>query len=515
MRKNERLKKAYLQMEFTHDQVNELKRCAADPIYFIQNYVKIKHPTRGQIPFTLRDYQSTMVGMFKDNRYNIILSARQTGKSETVAAYLLWFAIFNFEKTILIVSNNSSNAKEILSKIKYAYEELPDFIRPGVDPTTYNKHEVLFDNKSRIITKATTDDAARGLAISLLYCDEFAFVGENIQEEFWDSVLPTLSTGGACIISSTPNGDSNLFATLYRGAELGANAFKHLHVKWDAAPGRDENFKKEQISLIGERKWLQEYECSFLSTEGNLIDSLIMSNLETQAERYAMENQIAVLPNGDIFFDKPQKGKTYIITVDPATGSGNDNSAILMFEFPSMKQIYEFANNEMRPVVLYDKLKSILNVLHKLGCIVYFTVENNSVGEAIIALYEADQNPPMGEFVSETGKGKLGFYTHDKIKLKMALRMKELIERGTLVILSKTVLKELKNYVRKGSAYAANIGATDDRVSALLLLVRVLLEITEFEQSAYELFYTYEGEADEYTNNEREEKADLYFGMIL
>lgn len=516
MRRNIRVKKANVEIEFTAENVAQLKRCSRDPIYFIENFVKIKHPTKGQLPFKLRHYQKNMIMMFMENRYNIILSARQTGKSETVAAFLLWYAIFNFDKTILIVSNNGANAKEILSKIKYAYEELPDFIRPGVDPSTYNKHEIVFDNLSRIITKATTSDAARGLAISLLYCDEFAFVSENIQEEFWDAVLPTLSTGGACIISSTPNGDSNLFASLYRGAELKSNAFNPLHVKWDEAPGRDEKFKAEQIALIGYRKWLQEYECSFLSTEGTLIDSILMSNLEAEAKKYAQHNNIIVLPNKDVFYAKPEKGKTYILSVDPASGSGNDNSAILIFEFPSLKQIYEFADNETRPINLYDKIKSILKVLYRLGCTVYFSVENNSVGEAIIALYEADTTPPDGVFISETGKAKLGFYTHDKIKMKITMRMKELIESRSITILSEPLLKELKSYVRKGSAYSANIGATDDRISALLIMVRILLDMMDYEKDAFELFHRYEGEAAMYDVEEEETAtADLYFGIVM
>ncbi len=265
-KKNPRLKKSGTVEEYTPEMIAEIRKCKLDPAYFARNYVMIKHAKRGKIKFALYPYQEEMLQMYKDNRYNIILSARQTGKTETTCAFLLWFAIFHSDKTILVVSNKSSNAKEMIGKIQYAYEELPNWLKPGIDADSWNKHECKFENKSRIIAQGTSTDSGRGLSISLLYCDEFAFVRPHIQAEFWDSISPTLATGGACIISSTPNGDSNLFAELWRKATLGGLSeddapFKSKHVPWDAPPGRDEKFKRQQIAILGERKWRQEYEC--------------------------------------------------------------------------------------------------------------------------------------------------------------------------------------------------------------------------------------------------------------
>lgn len=486
-KRNPKLKKANVEVEFTPADINELKRCARDPVYFINTYVKIKHPIQGQIAFKLRDYQEALIRKFEGNQYNIILSARQTGKTETVTAYLLWFAIFNFDKTILVVSNKATNAKEIISKIQYAYEELPDFLKPGIDENSWNKSECAFDNKSRIISQATTKESGRGLPISLLYCDEFAFVKASIQQELWDSVSPTLATGGSCIISSTPNGDSNLFATLYRGSISNSNPFMPTHVPWDAAPGRDENFKKKQIALIGQKKWEQEYECSFLSAESMLIDGVVLANME----KYALaNNQDSFTLGGQDFFCKPEKGKTFVVSVDPSTGSGNDNSAIEVFEFPSMKQVMEYRNNEQRPIIVYDKLKTLLNFLDKLG-VVYFSVERNSVGEAILALYESDLTPPNGELLSEDGKGKLGFYTSDRVKLKYALKLKEMVERGSFKILSIPLITELKNYVRSGGSYAAQTGANDDCVSAMLIMVRMIEQMSMYDADAFGMVYNY------------------------
>lgn len=159
-----------MQHEYTPEQILEIKKCKSDPVYFARNYIMIKHAKRGKIKFDLYDYQENMLRSYFNNRFNIILSARQTGKTETTCAFLLWYAIFHSDKTILVVSNKGSNAKEIIAKIQYAYEELPDWLKPGIDVNSWNKHECAFENKSRIIAQNTSSDSGRGLAISLLYC---------------------------------------------------------------------------------------------------------------------------------------------------------------------------------------------------------------------------------------------------------------------------------------------------------------------------------------------------------
>lgn len=294
-RGNPGLKKSNTLTEYTQEQIVELAKCAKDPIYFIRNYIKIKHPKRGKINFNLYDYQEELIRMYMGNRFNIILSARQTGKTETSCAFLLWYAIFHPDKTVLIASNKSTNAMELIGKIRYAYEELPNWLKPGIDADNWNKHTCSFDNKSRIVSTTTSKDSGRGLAISLIYCDELAFVKPHVQEEFWDSILPTISTGGAMIITSTPNGDSNLFARMWFTAigkvpeEREDDAFIPLHVKWDQPPGRDEKFKRTMIDKLGERKWQQEFECVSGDTlvtvrdkRNGKIDTMTIANLRMQ-----------------------------------------------------------------------------------------------------------------------------------------------------------------------------------------------------------------------------------------
>ena len=481
------IKKANVEVEMTPDNVLDLKRCAEDPIYFCEKFVKIQHPTRGAIPFAMYDYQKDMMRMYMDNRFSIVLSARQTGKSITSAAYLLWFACFHFDKTILIASNKNSNAMEMIYRIRYAYENLPFWLKPGVLDDGWNKHNIGFDNGSRIISEATSEKSGRGLAISLVFLDEFAFVAPAVQSEFWTSIAPTLSTGGSCIITSTPNGDADIFAELWRGAQVEANGFAWQFVPWDAPPGRDEKFRDEEIGRIGQRKWDQEYACEFLSSDALLIDTLFLANLTAE-----LKDVRPVHTKYDVvFWDVIKKGLTYLVGVDPATGSGEDFSVITIFEFPSMIQVAEYRSNTMSTNDLYGVLKNLLVYLESMEATVYFSVENNGVGEGIISLYEADEEPPENsEFVSEEGPKKRGMTTTSRTKMRACVNFREMLQKRNLHIRSPILLKELKAYTRKRGSYAAQRGSTDDCVSACLIIARLIEEIAQFEQEAFDKLYS-------------------------
>lgn len=499
-KKNPGLKRSNVPVEYTREMIVELQRCAMDPVYFIKNYVYIKHAKRGKIKFDMYDYQEEMVKKYHNNRFNIVLSARQTGKTETSCAFLLWSAIFKPDQTILVASNKSSNAMEIIGKIQYAYEELPHWLKPGIDENSWNKHTCAFDNKSRIVATTTSGDSGRGMAISLLYCDEFAFVKPHVSRQFYDSILPTISTGGAMIISSTPNGDVGQFAELWRGAKAGLNEFKHgiTYVPWDAPPGRDEEFKKKFMGLLGERKWRQEYECEFLTEELTLVDSAIITQAERRVEDLIAAGELikfAVNDNRFQFFKRLVKDAIYMVGVDPCTGTGNDNGVIQVFEFPSMDQVLEYTTNTLSPQVMYTELKALLNFLSQATEEIYFSVENNGVGQGIIASYEGDLNPPNVMLVSE--KGKVGVNSNTRTKLRACLQFKEAFERGKITINSPQLLTELKSFVRSQGSYAAQIGATDDRIMGVIVVFYIIQEMASTNAAAYDMVYTVASEIEE------------------
>lgn len=514
--KNARLKTPGHECEYTYEQVQELKRCTTDPVYFIRKYIKIQHPIKGAVSFDLYDYQEEMINSFKDHRFSIILSARQSGKSIVSAAYLLWFAMFNFDKTVLIASNKNANAMEMILRIRFAYEELPFWIKPGITDDGWNKHTVIMDNGSRIESTATSEDSGRGMAISLLFLDEFAFVKPNIQDAFWTSISPTLSTGGSAIMASTPNGDQNIYAQTWRGAQMGTNGFHPIRVKWDEPPGRDQIFKDDEIGRIGQRRWDQEYGCVFLSSDTLLIDSLFLANISPVIEAIVPYNVV----HDVILFEEIKPLTTYLFGVDPATGNGEDYSVISIFEFPSMRQVGEFRSNTMSSNDLYAIMKNILMYMENKGATIYYTVENNGVGQGLIALIFADEEPlKAAEFISEDGKSKYGITTTAKSKMRACVNLKDMLEKGNLEIKSKILLSELKSYVRARGSYAAQTGATDDCVSAVLMVLRLVEEIATYEQAAFDKLYAQEyatwTEQDWDGYEQGYDESDEGLGMIL
>lgn len=292
------VKRAYQPQSMTSDQILEFQKCS-DPVtgpeYFMTNYFYIQHPTLGRMLYQPYDYQKRLIETYHANRFSISLMPRQTGKSTSAAGYLLWYAMFVPDSTILIAAHQYTGAQEIMQRIRYAYELCPNFIRAGA--TNYNKGSIEFDTGSRIMSAATTENTGRGLSISLLYCDEFAFVRSTIGREFWTSISPTLATGGKCIITSTPNSDEDQFATLWKGANkcvdeygntthLGINGFRAFRAYWEEHPDRDEAWAEAQRSQLGEDRFRREMGCLDGDTlvtvkhPGGKIETLSMSALE-------------------------------------------------------------------------------------------------------------------------------------------------------------------------------------------------------------------------------------------
>lgn len=279
------VKPAHRKESFTEQQILEIARCmdpVTGPEYFMDNFFFIQHPTKGKMLYKAFDYQKTLIQTYHNYRFSISLMPRQTGKSTSAAGYLLWYAMFMPDSTILIAAHKYTGAQEIMQRIRYAYELCPDHIRAGA--TSYNKGSIEFDNGSRIVSQTTTETTGRGMSISLLYCDEFAFVRPTIAKEFWTSISPTLSTGGKAIITSTPNSDEDQFATIWKQAnkcidefgnetQLGVNGFRAYQAYWHEHPDRDDTWRDEEIGRIGEERFRREHGCVAHDTEVTLQDS--------------------------------------------------------------------------------------------------------------------------------------------------------------------------------------------------------------------------------------------------
>lgn len=515
MGKSDLIKRAYTESEYTTEQVMELKKCAKDPLYFMRNYMKVQHPTKGAVKFNLFDYQERCVKAFRENRWVIVKCGRQMGKTTVIAAYLLWFACFHFEKYILVASKDNDAAMDVMDRIRFGYEELPHWLKPGC--VYNNRHEIVFDNNSAIKSTATTENTGRGRAVSLLMLDELAFVKSEIQDDMWASLAPTLSTGGSCIVSSTPNGDQDLYAQLWRGAntfagnEPGENGFMPVNVEWDEHPDRTSKYKDEMIAKVGEEKWEQEYECKFLSSDPLLINSLVLQAMKGR--------QPLFIDKGFKFWQKIEPSRTYMVGCDVSEGIKKDFSTIEVFELETLRQVAEYRSNTVKEGPFYQAMKWVITYIlghrdpqsgKKAACI--WSFENNSVGAAIAAMHYADEKfPEEAELVSHGAK--IGMPTSHKSKSIASRDLKRLIERSTypLEVYSEELINELKNYVQSGSkgTYHAKAGATDDLVAATLIITRLINYISTFEPDAFNKLYGSEDEFYQETTSEFDEPMPM------
>jgi len=490
---NDLIKRAYSESEYSPENIQELVKCKADPVHFIKNYVYLQHPTKGKILFSLYDYQEELVRSLQQNRWVIALLSRQMGKTQTISMFLLWYAMFNRDQTILIASKNNGHAMEIMDRVRFAYEELPHWLKAGCK--YYNKHNIEFDNGSRIKSEATTEKTGRGLSISKLYLDELAFINPRIQENMWASLAPTLSTGGSAIISSTPNGDTELFAQLWRSANTQQNSFMPLFYPWNRHPERGQDYLKEMRGQLGDKKFRQEVLCEFISSDAMLIDSIKLSYFKPS---------IPVSENMGFRFWSDSlggHGKTYFVGVDPATGNGNDFTVIQIIEFPSMTQVGELRLNSVNVPLIYSKIKWLLKYLrqpdsNRRRADVVWSFERNGVGEALVAMIQNDDSPDGGVYIDgvelyNEKNDRLGVYTTGKSKLVTCMQLKNIIEKINegMKINSDATLFELQNFVAAGGTYQARYGSTDDCVMALCVVMKILNRVASYDDKARQMVY--------------------------
>jgi hypothetical protein len=488
------IKSPHKRQSFTNEQLVEFVACA-DPVtgaqYFMDNFFYIQHPTQGKMLYHPFEYQKRLIDTYHQNRFSISMMPRQTGKSTSAAGYLLWYAMFVPDSTILIAAHKYTGSQEIMQRIRYAYELCPDHIRAGV--ISYNKGSIDFENGSRIVSATTTENTGRGMSISLLYADEFAFVRPGIAKEFWTSISPTLATGGKAIITSTPNSDEDQFALLWKGAnkcedefgnptDLGINGFKAYRSYWNEHPDRDETWAAEQRAQLGEDRFRREMGCEFIINDETLIAPAKLLDLQGHEPMYKM-GQVR-------WYQRPKKDRIYVVALDPSLGTGGDPAAIQVFEANTTEQVAEWRHNK---TTIPEQIRILSDICKHLNETVqdpqriYFSIENNTIGEAaLISIAEYGEERIEGYFLSEPGGGgsrryRKGFNTTNKSKLSACSKLKNLIETGKMKIRSSLLVSELKTFVAIGMSYAGKVGETDDLVMSTLLAVRMMVLLQTFD----------------------------------
>jgi hypothetical protein len=483
-RNNSKLKLPGVEMQYTKEEFEEYVKCANDPVYFCEKYIKVKTLDKGVVPFKLYPYQKKFINELHKNRFVISKWPRQCGKSTCVTSYICHYVTFNQSVNVAILANRLKTAKEeLFSKLQLAYENLPHFLQQGV--VEWNKTSFKLENGSRVMCDATSSTAIRGGSYNLLLLDEYAFLPSHVAEEFYTSTYPTISAGTTTklIIVSTPNG-MNHFHKLWVDANRTTghklkNMFVPVEVGWretPVSPGspklRDDEWAAEQIANTSPEQFEQEYGCSFLGSSNTLISTSKLSVLAP--EEYLQEDK-----EGLRVFAKPEKDQIYFLQADVSRGQGSDFSAFTLIDGTSApyKVVASFRNNTISPFNFPTIIKKICEQYNN----AYALIETNDIGGQVSSILYNDlgyENVLMtrmmgrkGQMLSQgfaSGKSEMGLRTTTQTKKLGCAILKRLIEEDKILLNDERIISELFTFVSKANTYKAEEGHNDDLVMSLV-----------------------------------------------
>lgn len=467
---NKNIKKSGVSVAWSQELMQEYLRCAEDPIYFIENYMKIINVDEGLITFKPYDYQKEMIESMTNERRTIITTCRQAGKTTAVTGFILHYIIFNTEKTVALLANRGETAREILGKVQMAYQHLPKWLQQGV--VEWNKGSFVLENGSRVLAGATSSDSIRGYAINLLFIDEAAFI-EN-WDEFFTSVFPTVSSGKTTkvVLVSTPNGLNHFYA-LWANALEERNGYNAIRVTWQSVPGRDEKWKEETLASMNFdiEKFNQEYEAEFLGSSGTLISGAGLKSL--------VHKDPLVRNEGLATYINPEAGRKYVLIADTSRGKGLDYSAFQVIDVTEMpyNQVCVYRNNVISPGDYSDVLFRVATAYNRATVL----LEINDLGAQVAdILYESfeyenllftENSGRAGKRISSGFGNKVdkGINTSKSVKATGCALLKLLIEQHQLILNDAETISELKTFSRKANSYEAETGRHDDLVICLVL----------------------------------------------
>jgi hypothetical protein len=487
---NPNLKRANVPSEFGPNEVSEYLLCQDDPEYFIRNYVKIVNIDKGFIPFEPYDFQVDIIKKTKENRFVICKMPRQSGKTTTIAAMLLWYALFHDEFSIAILAHKLSQAREIMHRIQRAYEALPRWMQMGV--VEWNKGNIELENGSKVLASATSSSAIRGGSFNLIYLDEFAFIPNQLADDFFSSVYPTISSGktSKVLITSTPNG-LNMFYKLWTDAEEGRNLYKTVDVHWSDIPGRDDKWRQEQIANTSEEQFRVEFECEFIGSSNTLISGAKLRTLTFKNPKYRKENF-------DVYED-PQMGSSYVLVVDTSRGAGLDYSAFTVMDVTQVpyKIVAKYRSKDIAPMLYPNVILNAANAYNKAMVL----IEINDIGGQVADILHHEleyenilQTSVKGRSGQQVGSGfgsrvQMGVRTTKQVKRIGCSNLKTMVENDQILINDFDIIQELNSFISKGNSYEAEQGTHDDLVMTLVLFAwlssqKYFKEVTDLDVRA-------------------------------
>jgi hypothetical protein len=453
----------------------EYKKCAVDPIHFMKKYCMIQHPVRGKIPFHLFPFQEKTLIQFAGNRFNIVLKSRQTGISTLSAGYALWRMLFNGDFNVLVIATKQDVAKNLVTKVRVMHELLPSWLRGG--SLEDNKLSLKLQNGSQIKAIASSPDAGRSEALSLLIFDEAAFIGDI--DEIWTSAQSTLSTGGSCIALSTPNGVGNWFHKTWLSAEEGSNPFNTIKLHWTLHPERGDDWRAEQEKLLGPKKAAQECDCDFVSSGDTVIDPELLMFYK---ESYCQDPLEKTGFDGNLWrWEYPKAGSSYMVIADVARGDGSDYSAAHVMDITTCTQVAEYKGKV--------DTKDFGNFLVELSTQyndALLIIENANIGWATIQQvidrqyknlfymskdlkYVDVENQMRNKYRADERQMVAGFSTTSKTRPLIVSKLDEYFREKSVVIRSNRLIDELFTFIFMNGRAEAMKGYNDDLVMAFCI----------------------------------------------
>jgi hypothetical protein len=457
-------------MSFTSKQrqVTEIVKCGKDPVYFLNKYVKIQHPTRGLISFKTYKFQDECLKDFVDHRFNIILKSRQLGISTLTAAYAVWMAIFYKDKSVLVIATKLAVAQNFIKKVKVAIKNLPSWlVLPQI--VSNNKQSLEFSNGSQIKAVPTSDDAGRSEALSLLIVDEAAFV-RNF-DELWMGLYPTISTGGRSIVLSTPNGVGGQYHELYMKADEGENEFNPIKLPWWVHPEHDEEWFENESKNFSRKQVAQEFLCDFAASGDTFltIDDIeyIRAGVKNPLEKWGPDMGVWV-------WKYALSEHHYIISADVARGDAADYSAFHVIDTMESEIVAEY-KGKLPP----DQFALLLNEAGMRYNKALLCPENNTYGYAVVMklqelgypnlYFKSSKDRYASMYSGESNLHKIGFTTSGQSRNQILTKLEEVIRNRQLKIPSSRLYEELKTFIWKGAKAQAQKGKNDDLVMSVAI----------------------------------------------
>lgn len=482
------IKKPGQDSDLTKEQAERWIELANDPFKFMTEECWVIGPFGKQL-FEPRDYQIDLLDIVIDNNLCVVNSPRQSGKTQTMALYLLHQSIFRPDFNIGVTSYRLSGCKDIMGRIKYSLEELAWWLKPPV--VLYNQSEIKFTNGSSIISQVTSDQTFRGRSLHLSLIDEYAHCSLEVQSSFLESFLPSLTAGGdqstaKAIFISTPRSASGKYAELCFGAQAGENGFVYHKVDHEKIPYRSEAWRKDKIKQLGMAKYRQEYEGAFLSDSGTLINSIVLESIKTK-------DPVDVFGDLEIYVDS-LSGRKIVMGVDSSEGISKDAHCIQLVDATTFEQVGEFTNNTMTQSHYAKTIIKIISMLFGKGTEeVYLAIERNGVSMGVIRLLENSEDDDLNKaiFINDVNEmgvatGKTGLTTTNKSKQEGCSQLKDLVESGRMKLNGASTVNELRFFVKRGASFAAEAGAKDDRAMALVIVCNALKQVMNYEETVYE-----------------------------